>query len=253
MTMQMQQQPLDPALISRLLAVAPGPELAREVLAAAQRFDAVKEVFAYRLGTACERPSMLLSSSGIQGCDRRVGCWLSHFHALDPLRSDHGSADTGQAFSRRVSASDIGDPIYRAICFDDPQFIDKLSFAWHARAQSLVLNFYRGPGSGNEVGGPLATLASIVLAVLAGPGRACPIDSSQQPDVAWIETRMAHGFPQLSLREREVCARTLAGWSARAIAAALGIRAGTVLTYRQRAYARLGFSRAADFLSRLLN
>lgn len=44
---------------------------------------------------------------------------------------------------------------------------------------------------------------------------------------------------QLPQREREVCERLLKGWSHDGIAADLGIAAGTVKTYRDRAFARL--------------
>jgi DNA-binding CsgD family transcriptional regulator len=64
---------------------------------------------------------------------------------------------------------------------------------------------------------------------------------------------MISPFPQLSQRERQVCARTLAGWTAKQIGRALGLRTATVLTYRQRAYQRFGFRSASDFLQTLLH
>jgi len=44
----------------------------------------------------------------------------------------------------------------------------------------------------------------------------------------------------LTRREREVCARAAVGMTVEATALDLGISRTTVLTYRQRAYARLG-------------
>ena len=45
------------------------------------------------------------------------------------------------------------------------------------------------------------------------------------------------GLPR---REREVCERLLMGWTYDGVAADLGLSAGTVKTYRDRAFERLG-------------
>lgn len=45
---------------------------------------------------------------------------------------------------------------------------------------------------------------------------------------------------RLPPRERAVCERLLKGWTHEGIAADLGIAAGTVKTYRDRAFERLG-------------
>jgi DNA-binding CsgD family transcriptional regulator len=48
--------------------------------------------------------------------------------------------------------------------------------------------------------------------------------------------------PQLSEREREVCARLAIGMTQDGVAADLGVAPSTVATLRQRAYAKLGLS-----------
>jgi len=247
------EEPLDPHLIARLVAARERPDFAQELLAAAQQFDAVQEVFAYRLDPSRLSPSVLLSSSGLNGADRRVALWVSEFHAIDPLMADDGGVFVGHGFTRRVRASEINDPVYREICFEDPRFVDKLSFGWQEGGQTLVLNFYRGRGGQKRLSGRLSTLANIGLSAVVQRFEIAHVSTHQGHDIEWIEARMALRFPQLSSRERQVCARTVAGWSAQTIAQTLGISAGTVLTYRQRAYVRLGYSRAADFLPGLMN
>lgn len=247
------EEPLDPQLVARLMAAQDSPDFARELLAAAQQFDAVQEVFAYRIDPTRFPPSVLLSSSGLQGSDRRVALWVSDFHSIDPLTTARVPVSIGQGFTRLIRASEICHPVYREVCFEDPRFIDKLSFGWQDENQSLVLNFYRGPGSQKRLSGSLLTLANIGLAAVAQRARVMPASRPPGHDIDWIESRMALRFPQLSTRERQVCARTLAGCSSHTIALELCISAGTVLTYRQRAYVRLGFSRATDFLPQLMN
>jgi DNA-binding CsgD family transcriptional regulator len=55
-----------------------------------------------------------------------------------------------------------------------------------------------------------------------------------------LEERFAHRYGSLTLRERQVCARAVVGMSVEATALDLGIAKTSVLTYRQRAYHRLG-------------
>jgi DNA-binding CsgD family transcriptional regulator len=73
--------------------------------------------------------------------------------------------------------------------------------------------------------------------------------------------RVDEGAPPLALagahavltgREREVCARTLAGRTAREIGAELGLAVGTVLTYRQRACQKLRVSRSSELLAAVM-
>ena len=64
-----------------------------------------------------------------------------------------------------------------------------------------------------------------------------------------LERRLqAHGSG-LSSRERQVCARALLGRTIDATARELRIQKTSVITYRQRAYQKLGISRPADLLA----
>jgi len=60
-----------------------------------------------------------------------------------------------------------------------------------------------------------------------------------QLTVPELEQRFALRHPELSKREREVCARAAIGMSVETTALELGIGKTTVLTYRKRAYERL--------------
>jgi DNA-binding CsgD family transcriptional regulator len=64
------------------------------------------------------------------------------------------------------------------------------------------------------------------------------------PALGEIETRLGRRCPGLTGREREVCARTIVGMTAEAIAIDLGIGQSSVQTYRQRAYRRLNICSA---------
>ena len=57
-----------------------------------------------------------------------------------------------------------------------------------------------------------------------------------------LTRRLRQVMPHLTRRELDVCVGIMQGKSSEAIALALGISVNTVLTYRKRAYARLGIS-----------
>ena len=67
-----------------------------------------------------------------------------------------------------------------------------------------------------------------------------------------IAHRLAQQYPELTARERVVCGYTLAGYTAEAISLILGIGVSTIITYRRRAYSRLGVSNATQMIAPLL-
>ena len=57
----------------------------------------------------------------------------------------------------------------------------------------------------------------------------------------------------LTPREQDVCRRILAGYSSEAISQALGISLHSTLTYRKRAYERLGISSQSELFAIVLH
>ncbi len=67
-----------------------------------------------------------------------------------------------------------------------------------------------------------------------------------------ITVKLAEQYPQLTGRERLVCGYTLAGYTAEAIGLILGVGMSTIITYRRRAYSRLGVCNANQLIAPLL-
>jgi DNA-binding CsgD family transcriptional regulator len=59
--------------------------------------------------------------------------------------------------------------------------------------------------------------------------------------------------PELSTRECEVCARAVAGKTIEGTSLELDIKRTSVITYRQRAYQKLGISRTNELVALLSN
>lgn len=236
---------LDPFLGGALIDAAGADGFAPLLLDAANTIAGVDEIFAYR-AAADGAPDALLSVSKIDEAATRAQRYVSDFFRFDPVTRVRAKG-AGESFMVNVNAADLAQPRYRSLCFEGPRFADKLCFGWRDKTNSLVLSFYRSgsAGLGGERG--LLPLANLALSILAKTGK------EPEPLVDRLEHRLAHHFPQLTTRERQVCARTVAGWSAERSGHDLGIRPSTVIAYRQRAYQRLGMHSAHDFLRTLVH
>ena len=237
---------LDPNISAALIDAAHSARFATLVLQSAHSLAGVDEVFAYRAENGC-RPEQLLSSSVLADAPTRASLYSERFYRHDPAgRALKPSA--GRGFFERVASEQIGPREYRAICFERPRFVEKLCYGWRDRERSLVLSFYRRGDRGAPTGDRLSALATVVLGLLARRQSVIALSLRMR-----LERHIALRHPQLTLRERQVCALTLAGSTSEEAASELGIRQATVLTYRQRAYRRLGFGDIRDFLETLVD
>lgn len=239
---------LDPDIGAALVEAAHTPAFGTLMLDAAQSVAEVDEIFAYHIRDG-QRPVALSSISERGDHDRRARHYAERFYHHDPVVHARQRTAAGRGFVACVRAGEIGLRDYRAICFEQPRFADKLCFGWRGAGRAIVLSFYRRRDS--EGTAALAALANVGLTALARQNITSPDPEARL--IERLETRITRAFPALTLRERQVAARTVAGWTAERTADALDIRPSSVLTYRQRAYQRLGFSGAADFLPAILD
>lgn len=234
------------------------PHFAAVLLSTARQLDGIDEVFAYQVDTHVGQVQTLLASGERKGIAERTGEYARRFHAKDPLLTGaaHGKA---LGFSRRVRAADIPQGEYRELCFEQPGFLDKVSFGWQEPGRLMVLSFYRGLHAQGDAAQQLWSLGQVAMTALSLHARSAVLAELSRPEPSGQDARqllllrLQRSFPQLSERERLVVALTLLGDSAADIALALAIQPATVLTYRQRAYGRYRFRRASDFLAGLLH
>jgi DNA-binding CsgD family transcriptional regulator len=241
-------KPLDAGLGAKLIEMALFPEFSDLLLQAARERGGVEEVFAFTLAEG-KAPEVLVTASVNSGCDQRVEQYIKRFFFHDPLIQERQNIAVGAGFAYRVYVKEIAPYDYRALCFEKPQYDEKLCFGWKNEKQLLVLNFYRSQNqaSASEDTG-LDGLADLALAALQR--RLSSSTLAEGVDI--IGKRLQHYFPALTAREVQICQFSLAGKSAKDIAADLGISANSVLTYRQRAYGRVGVHSAQELMPYLV-
>lgn len=182
--------------------------------------------------------------------------YVNHFLPSDPLQAAIDQADGDGAILRlKVRPSDIVVPAYRRM-LERAEVIERVSFLRkHGRAGWRCLTVARRRQSGgfeerelDWLGGYYRLVTPLIDRHRALVGE---VVEDRAERIRELENRFARHCPQLTPRERQICARAAMGISVEGAALDLGIGTSSVLTYRKRAYQRLGISSAYE-LARLV-
>lgn len=145
---------------------------------------------------------------------------------LHVLHLDHFSPEMGPAYRRRF--------------FDEPGFRDKLSIIRGHESGNYYLNLYRRAGNFSDV-----------FAQREDETAAARLLSGLLVKHYQINQKMLAQGPLafLSHREQQVCQAVLQGKKNEIIADELGVALNSVVTYRKRAYEKLGISSRAQLFA----
>uniref|UniRef100_A0A9E8A1J5 LuxR C-terminal-related transcriptional regulator n=1 Tax=Bosea sp. NBC_00436 TaxID=2969620 RepID=A0A9E8A1J5_9HYPH len=180
--------------------------------------------------------------------------YVSRHWRADPANAiplDDG--DGADCWGVRMKAGDIESSAYRSECYLSVGLSERFSLLQRREAGTMRLSIYRRRKesfSEAEIDN-LVESAPLLMAALwrhyevtkpAG-GRGAARD---------FHARLEKAAPELSKRERDVCALVAAGLTSEGIALELGVGINTVLTYRKRAYARLGISSQNELMRILM-
>jgi LuxR family transcriptional regulator, activator of tox operons len=171
--------------------------------------------------------------------------YLKHYWDHDPANLICSGNETERPdLAVRVYSDDIDHEGYRSDCYSSAHLIDRLSIIRRRKGETIRLNLYRNAQRGRFSAGEIASVldnADLVFALLTKHDAERPV-IAETDRLRTAGLRLTQLAPRLTAREREVCLGIIEGRSSEAMALALGISINTVLTYRKRAYARLGIS-----------
>ena len=254
-----QRLTVDPSRVGALLSAVgvDGQALARATLALVRGEVEISNCALFWLPPG-EPPRLMAHAQVIdEGQVRRTGsAYAEHFHRADLAvhhvrrRADEtrrpGSVLLCQA------ASEIADPAYRQACYEDVG--TRQRFAVYRSLGSLgalLLGFYRSAG--------LAELGRTELSYLEATSDwlAEAVERHWRlgpaTGVRWRAALAAMEVAQaLSQREAQVLAAIAEGVTLPAVAARLGVEESSVVTYRNRAFRKLGIRSRHELYSRLL-
>lgn len=169
--------------------------------------------------------------------------YSEHYHNIDPVCDAYSAAPCVSDLAiQRIRPPDISSREFRRRFFDQPGIVERVSIIQRGSNAWRVINVARHRSTGLFSDGELDALVG--LARLALP--MLPLNRRRSlarlPSTQHTESRLRQLFPNLTRREQEVCARATVGMSVEATALDLGIGKTSVMTYRKRAYQRLGIS-----------
>ncbi|MCP3367519.1 helix-turn-helix transcriptional regulator [Bradyrhizobium cajani] len=179
--------------------------------------------------------------------------YAGQFHQSDPNRDALFEGEGGAPMMLPAFAPRMYGARYRKIFFQDSGIVDKCATAIWTGDTCFYVNFYRIAAQGRFDAAQRERLEAIAPAISASVARHFQQAATATPDqnlAALFATRAP--LSALTPREQEVCRRILAGYSSEAISRALGISLHSTLTYRKRAYERLGISSQNELFSIVL-
>lgn len=181
--------------------------------------------------------------------------YVQRYHARDPLYAQlAGESAAEWEPPRPLDLRSSYDPAYRNHFFDRNDLIDKTSTVGRVEEGSVLCNFYRMKGSGGYSAEDRARLERILplitsyISIHYGMVLAATRDQDAPAQghgrtrslVHTIIGKQVPPFDRLTAREREVCERIVLGYTSIGIGLDLEIALSSVLTYRKRAYEKLG-------------
>ena len=160
---------------------------------------------------------------------------------LDPIHDAYRATPACSDLAyQRIRPSDIASAGFRRRIFDDAGIIERVSIVQRGSDAWRALSVARHKSDGYFTDAELTSLINLAwLALPMLPLNRARTDTVQALSVPQLEDRFGARFPELTPRERQVCARAAVGMTVEATALDLGVGKASVLTYRQRAYGRL--------------
>lgn len=241
--------------IVRMLADLVGgigsPEFPARFLAAMRVLAGVDLCSVFRRNAA-QPVQLLFAESALPMADFPIRASLEY--ARNHWRSDHQIARLSRSGAKgvmvvRKRASEIADPAYRAACYDRAGIAERLSIV-SPGASTLVANGYRTADSDPFSPGDVERLelyAGLLMAAVACHDRAGAAAVPMFDETALVQSLMRLHCG-LSSREAEISAAMILGETQDEIATRTHLSYSSVVTYRRRAYGKLGVANRRDLV-----
>lgn len=197
-------------------------------------------------GEGSRGPTQLRLARYEPGIQPLLDTYERQYEPTDPVRDAVDLLPDSETVLLRIVPDDIQQAGFRNLFFDSCEIVERNSLLQRTRSggwrcMSISRNAATGPCSENELSRFVA-LAQLFLPMMSRHALRVSAPLPVRMSIPEIEQRFGERHPELSRREREVCARAALGISVEGTALDLGVAVTSVLTYRKRAYARLSVS-----------
>jgi DNA-binding CsgD family transcriptional regulator len=188
---------------------------------------------------------------------QNIEAYTKQHYVVDPALIALQRRGTQSDYVAKMAIEDIHNEQYRR-CFEQTGVRERLSLFSRAGADLYQVSIFRGlrrQGVTPAAMAQFSALATLILRMalkhenLCGKAPTLP----QHLDLRKIEQLLSRLAGALSTRERQICSRVVAGMTIEGTALDLAIKRSSVITYRQRAYQKLGVSRQNELIALINN
>ncbi len=214
--------------------------------------------------TGCAHLSALLFASGrpiqiilaanegpLALAKRTAKKYVVEYWKHDPANRLAGNVKTAKLCAR-FAPDEINEKSYRRDCYNSLDLVDRFSILQKRDHTTTRLNLYRSKSSGRFSDAQIATIVDASSILFALITKHHDLGQHQEPPTESARRRLLLAEPELSPRELDVCVGIVCGQTSEAIALSLGLSVNTILTYRKRAYLRLGISTQNELMRLLM-
>jgi DNA-binding CsgD family transcriptional regulator len=244
------------AQIGRLIEVVGTPKFEDEMFYLVHNALDCEHLTAFAVSDAGPADVLFAANAGNLPVARALAQkYVSQYWMMDPANAIKADMDEESHVAFSILPGDITDGSYRRDCYTSVRLRDRFTVMRRHGDQTVRLNFYRGAAGGRfepQAVDCIMNSADLLISLLMKhAANAAPASNDGMPKV-W-QDRLLLLEPNMPKRETEVCAAITSGMTSEAISLNLGISVNTVLTYRKRAYARLGISCQNELLRLVLS
>jgi DNA-binding CsgD family transcriptional regulator len=154
--------------------------------------------------------------------------------------------------SARFAPNEINEKSYRRECYSNLDLVDRFSILRKHNQAMLRLNLYRSKASGRFSDAQIGAVVDVSSELFALVTKHHDLSQPKEAAPEAARRRLLLAEPTLTPRELDVCVSIICGRTSEAIALSLGLSINTVLTYRKRAYSRLGISTQNELMRLLI-
>lgn len=198
--------------------------------------------------TWADQPPVLLLSHSFQRPDVTLKCFQAYKNQIyledRSFETVRANRQHGQLMLQHLRADEFKNPRHREMIYTRNHLCERLSISRNEPDGSVTsVNLYTHEDQASYTDRHLGRFENLAPILFTGIGR--HIDLSAPAPAQGLGTDASRRFLEdtgMSPRELDVCARLLQGMTYDGIAADMGLSRPTVITYRNRAFARLGIS-----------
>jgi LuxR family transcriptional regulator, activator of tox operons len=177
--------------------------------------------------------------------------YIAEYWKYDPANRLAGNARAAD-LSARFGPREINEKAYRRDCYNNHDLVDRFSILRKRNQTTMRLNLYRSKSHGRFSDVQIDTIVEASNILFALVTKHHDLGQHEEPATEATRRRLSLAEPALSPRELDVCVGIVCGQTSEAIALSLGLSLNTVLTYRKRAYSRLGISTQNELMRLLM-